>query len=99
MKWKNIRIMGEDGGSLYEGPFNEIPVKEQYIIDKSIELYKEPEPCIIYRTHILKKLYLDMLESIGQKPKKGLVVSCEVWNEQKNTLELSLDRARVEFLS
>ena len=36
MKWKNIRIMGEDGTSLYEGPFNEIPVKEQYIIDKRI---------------------------------------------------------------
>lgn len=98
MKWKNIRISDASGETIYDGPFNELPVKEEYIIKKSVELYQEPEPCIIYRTHILKKLYLEMLDAVGEKPKKGLTFSCNQWSAQKEVLELALNEAYAEFL-
>ena len=64
MKWKNITVTARNGAIIYEGPLNELPVKEEYIIEKSRELYNEEEPCIIYRTHITKKLYLDIWDQL-----------------------------------
>lgn len=97
MKWKNIIMKTSEGEILYEGSFSEMPIKEDYVIAKSIELYKEEEPCIIYRTHIAKKLYLDILDAFGCKPTKGLVVDCNEYLEVMEPLALEIANTTIEF--
>lgn len=97
MKWKTVVVKSEEGNILYEGAFNELPVKEDYVISKSIELYREEEPCIIYRTQIVRRVYLDILEQFGGKPKKGRVVDCRKHQQVLSPLDLDTSRATLEF--
>lgn len=97
MKWKTVIVRAENGDVLYKGAFNELPVKEDYVIEKSVELYQEEEPCIIYRTHIVKKLYLDILEQFGGKPEKGRQVDCRSFQEVLAPLALDTSHAVMEF--
>ena len=62
MKWKTISLTDKEGLELFCGPFNELPIQEDFILKKSMELFHEPEPCIIYRTQITRKFYLELLE-------------------------------------
>ena len=43
-----------------------LPIKESVIVKKSIELYKEPEPCVIYRTIIVNKMGLETLPKLEE---------------------------------
>lgn len=97
MKWRTIIVTAENGDILYEGAFNELPVKEEYVIEKSVELYQEEEPCIIYRTHIVKKLYLDILEQFGGKPEKGRLVDCRPFQQILAPLAIDMSHATMEF--
>lgn len=38
----------------------QLPIKENVIIEKSIELFDDDEPCIIHRTYVMKKLMLEI---------------------------------------
>jgi len=97
MKWKDITMQTEAGEVLYEGSFSEMPIKEDYVIAKSIELYNEEEPCIIYRTHIAKKLYLEILDAFGGKPTKGMVIDCKEHQEVLSPLDLDVTNATIEL--
>ncbi|MBO5488389.1 MAG: hypothetical protein J5972_00605 [Eubacterium sp.] len=98
MKWKNIIVKSPDGETIFSGAFNELPVREDYIIAKSIELYNEPEPCIIYRTHISKKLYLDLLDRFPGKPQKGMSISLGDCPELADKLELNEKNGVIEIV-
>lgn len=43
----------------YYSPLH-LPIKENIIIKKSIELFDDDEPCIIHRTYVMKKLMLEL---------------------------------------
>ncbi len=60
-----IEIIQYDGTIIYKGVLSELPLREDYIVDMSIELFNEKEPCIIYRTHIMKKFFLNFYETIN----------------------------------
>lgn len=97
MKWKNVMIKTENGRILFEGSLNELPVKEDYVISKSRELYNEDEPCIIYRTHITKKLYLDIWEQLKEKQGKETIVDCNSYQELLSPLAIDTSNATLEF--
>ena len=77
MKWKTISLTDKEGLELFCGPFNELPIQEDFILKKSMELFHEPEPCIIYRTQITRKFYLELLEKFPGKPKSGMI-TCRI---------------------
>ncbi len=60
-----IKIIDSNGKIIFHGMVSELPLKEEYIILKSLELYNEKEPCIIYRTHIMKKFYLELYDFLS----------------------------------
>lgn len=97
MKWKNITVTARNGAIIYEGPLNELPVKEEYIIEKSRELYNEEEPCIIYRTHITKKLYLDIWDQLKDNQKKKRAADCNSYRELLSPLVVNMEDATLEF--
>ena len=59
MKWKTISLTDKEGLELFCGSFNELPIQEDFILKKSMELFPEPEPCSSYRTLITRKCYLE----------------------------------------
>lgn len=66
VKKGNLKIVHKDGEVVYEGLISDLPLKEDYILLKSMEFFNEKEPCIIYRTHIMKKFYLALYDCLSQ---------------------------------
>lgn len=97
MKWKSVTVTAKNGDTIYEGSLNELPVKEEYIIEKSKELYNEAEPCIIYRTHIMKSLYLAIWEQMKEYQKKKIAVDCNSYQELLAPLAVNTVDATLKF--
>ena len=55
---------------LYEGRISDIPIKEKYIISKSVELFDDDDPCIIHQSYVIKE-YVDQLLSVFKCVKKS----------------------------
>jgi len=62
-----IVLYGENDEKVLERNLLKLPLKEDYIINKSKELYSEEEPCIIYRTAIINKTGLEILKIVEEK--------------------------------
>lgn len=60
-----MKIVHKDGHIVFQGSIIDLPLKEEYIIKKSIELFHEKEPCIIYRTHVMNKFYLKLYDFLN----------------------------------
>lgn len=45
---------------IYNGRIAEIPIKNEYIIKKSVELFDDEDPCIIHQSYVIKE-YVDVL--------------------------------------
>jgi hypothetical protein len=61
----NISVLAENGAEIYVGGVSELPLKEDYVIARSIELYNDKAPCVIHRTCIAKMFQIDMFEKIA----------------------------------
>lgn len=92
-----IEIIQNDGKVIFKGMISDLPLREDYIIATSIELFSEKEPCIIYRTHIMKKFYLKLYETLIIV--KCNDISCSQLEEYFKNVDLDIHYARVRFLS
>lgn len=57
---KRLSFVSKDNDILLEVGITSLPLKENYVIRKSIELFNDEEPCIIHKTFCMKKLYLEI---------------------------------------
>ncbi|NLX70235.1 MAG: hypothetical protein GX024_04970 [Clostridiales bacterium] len=62
MRSKEFLFIDSDNNLIMKKDLTSIPIKEECIIKKSIELFNDPEPCIIHRTYVLKKIFMEMSE-------------------------------------
>lgn len=60
-----IIIKTLDGNILFNGNILDIPIKEDYIIKKSIEIFDDDDPCIIHKSFVIKKIVEELLEIIN----------------------------------
>ena len=58
---------------------NSLPLKEEHIINKSVELFNDNDPCIIHKTFCMKKLYLEITEYFDSVCKTG--INRILWDE------------------
>lgn len=65
MKKKTIKITKNDQ-VLYNGKLIDLPLKDEYIIKKSIELFDDDDPCIIHKSYVMKG-YADSLLELFKK--------------------------------
>lgn len=49
----------------------DIPIKEEAVIWKSIEWFNDPEPCMIHRSAVMKRIYLEIIEYLELQKKNG----------------------------
>lgn len=52
---KIIMLFDSSGNIILKDELKSVPLKEEYIIKKSIELFNDSEPCIIHRNFVIKK--------------------------------------------
>lgn len=94
-KGNMIEIIQGNGKVVYQGVISDLPIREDYIIEKSIELFNEKEPCIIYRTHIMKKFYIKLYEALNSL--KSSEIACSQLDEYVLNIDLELQDASIRF--
>lgn len=72
MSSKIISLVDFSDSIIYEDRFSSLPIKEDGIVNKSIELFHDSEPCIIHRTFIMKKFYFEMDKYLDCLLKDGM---------------------------
>jgi len=78
MKEKLIIKRGND--VLYNGSALDMPIKEKSIIDLSIEIFGDEDPCVIHQSFVVKELVTDLLELFDKKETN--IISCSDYSEQ-----------------
>jgi len=56
------------GKIIYEGNILDIPIKEEAIIKKSIEVFGDEDPCIIHQSFVIKEYTSELLEHLKKSP-------------------------------
>ncbi len=66
-----IMFIDQNDRTQLECKLNSLPLKEEKIIEKSIELFNDPEPCIIHKSYVIKKLLLEIDDYLSEMLPKG----------------------------
>lgn len=57
-----------EGNALYEGYLKDLPLREDIIIEKSIQFFSDPEPCHIHRSAVALRLTEELFKLRGDPP-------------------------------
>ena len=71
MKLKVLSFIDCNGNIILKEKVTSLPLKEECIINKSIELFNDCEPCIIHRTFVMKKIFIEIDEYFDKVLKDG----------------------------
>ncbi len=58
---------------LFDGKVANMPIKTEYIVKKSVELFDDEDPCIIHQSYVVKE-YVDVLLNILKNNNKTIEV-------------------------
>lgn len=89
MAFKTLNLIGKNGQVVFQGKLASLPLKEEKIITKSIELFNESDPCIIYRTYAMKKIMLDIDDYMNTLLKNGKTKLD--WHDVPEEIKQSID--------
>jgi hypothetical protein len=70
-----ILTITDKNTTLYNGPINELPILNSQVIAGSIEFYDDPEPCMIHRSAVISRYYIQIeawLEDINYQSNSTL---------------------------
>jgi hypothetical protein len=71
IKKMTICFMDISGGTLLECRLTSLPLKEAVIINKSIEFFNDPEPCMIHRSAVMNRIFFEMSEYLNMHILEG----------------------------
>jgi hypothetical protein len=83
---KKIIFIDKDENEIINVPIIEIPIHEKKIIEKSIELFNDDEPCIIHKTYTIRAITFEICDYL----KEILNSNNEVLKESINEKVLNL---------
>ena len=68
----NVRIslLSDSKKVLLEKKLSSIPLREENLIKKSIEFFDDPAPCMIHRSAVMLRLYMEILEYLEKHMEK-----------------------------
>lgn len=99
MQPSRIIFIDKKGSTNHECKLSSLPFKEEIIIEKSIELFSDKEPCIIHRTYIIKKLMLEISEYLDEvlPDGKGQIPLEEIPANIRELLNISCDVVKIQI--
>lgn len=65
-------IIKKDDSVLFKGKILNIPIKEDIIIKRSIEVFDDEDPCIIHQSYVIKDLCSELLDLFKKENKTSL---------------------------
>ena len=68
---KVIRVVDRQGEVLLERFLIKLPLREEKVIEKSIEMFCDSDPCIIHKTYAMKKIYIEIDDYFNAGLKSG----------------------------
>ncbi len=70
---RNIYLIFEtiEGTEFGGFPLNTLPIKEEKIIEKSMEIFADPKPCSYHRNAVTQRIYLEISHYFIESYKKG----------------------------
>jgi hypothetical protein len=71
MGLKIILFIDCNGNIIIKEKITSMPLKEECIIKKSIEFFNDCEPCIIHRTYIMKRIYMEIDDYLNKMIAEG----------------------------
>lgn len=74
---------------LFEKRISSIPLNEECVIKKSIEFFDDPSPCMIHRSAVMLRLYMEVLEYLEEHSDKQ--TRSILWNDIPEQLRNYLD--------
>lgn len=63
-KTDNLTLTFTDWGGavLLERKLTSVPLTEKVVLALSIEFFSDPEPCMIHRSAVMSRMYMEMME-------------------------------------
>lgn len=71
-KWPEIVCMDASGAVLGRCPLNALPLREDTVIRLSIEFFGDPEPCMIHRSAVMSRMYMELFDYLAAATASGL---------------------------
>ncbi|MBM7582732.1 hypothetical protein JOD02_001589 [Caldicoprobacter guelmensis] len=84
-----LGFLNKQGKMLFERKLTAIPLKEEVIILRSIEYFNDPEPCMIHRSAVMKRIFMEFGEFLNQNIEKGKFEL--LWDEIPEELRKIID--------
>ena len=64
-------FIGDHGEVHTEKKITSIPLNDDFVIQKSIEYFHDPEPCMIHRSAVMKRIYMQIQEFFLREMQMG----------------------------
>ena len=55
-------IIQKESEVLYQGNILDVPMKEKYLIEKSIDIFGDEDPCVVHLSFVVKEFVTDLLD-------------------------------------
>ena len=71
MNKKSVCFIDSGGKVILEKKLTSLPLREAIVIAKSIEFFNDPEPCMIHRSAVMKRLYIEINDFLSEALQRG----------------------------
>jgi hypothetical protein len=93
----DVQILDGQGTPIFDGPLQGLRFPEKLIIGKSIEFFRDPEPCFIHRSAVASRLVAELDLLLKERPElavEELEKSCPAYlGEYAGARRLRLKKA------
>ncbi|MFA9379038.1 MAG: hypothetical protein ACERKZ_20180 [Lachnotalea sp.] len=79
-----------NGQLIYIGKIENLPIKENVVIEQSILQFGDDEPCIIHRSYIIKKILINFIEEINHHIHGNKLILSNINKDIIDKLDLEL---------
>lgn len=84
-----VNFSDVNGGTLLRCKLTSVPLREDVVLRLSVEFFADPEPCMIHRSAIMSRMYMEMLEYFLRDLDRGK--SCHLISELPQRLASFID--------
>ncbi|WP_425449672.1 hypothetical protein [Dethiothermospora halolimnae] len=81
MKFSKIKVMDDKDNIMFDDNSLHLPIKEEYIIEKSIELFNDPELCVIHRSAVIYNIGNQITKNLSEEMNLDKEESLIQWDQ------------------
>jgi hypothetical protein len=88
-----LHFIDISGGTIMKKKVTSLPLKEKIIINRSIEWFYDPEPCMIHRSAVMKRIYSEIFDYFEELLKQKITEWqwASVPDQLKQVLDINME--------